>query len=133
MDLDTGASSEQEYRTKLEKKVSLCPSNAILETYSGELLEVLGEVKVNVKYKTQSKFLLLVVVKGNEPALFGRDWMEAIKLDWKTIHFMTDDSKKYSVFNNNLGSIKDIPETLKVKDGVQPKFFKITTSTICPA
>ena len=41
MDFDTGASisviSEQEYRTKSEKKVSLCPSNAILETYSGEL------------------------------------------------------------------------------------------------
>ena len=41
MDVDTGASisviSEQEYRTKLQKKVSLCPSNTILETYSGEL------------------------------------------------------------------------------------------------
>ena len=116
--------SEQEYRTKLEKKVSLCPSNAILETYSGELLGVLGEVKVNVKYKTQSKFLPVVVVKGNGPALFGRDWVEAIKLDWKSIHFVTDESKKYSVFDNNLGCIKGITATLKVKEGVQPKFFK---------
>ena len=116
--------SEQEYRTKLEKKVSLCPSNATLETYSGEMLGFLSEVKINVKYKTQSKFLHVVVVKGNGPALFGRDWMEAIKLDWKSIHFVTDESKKYSVFDNNLGCIKGITATLKVKEGVQPKLFK---------
>ena len=50
--------------------------------------------------------------------------MEAIKLDWKAIHFMTDDSKKYSVFDNNLGCSKGITATLTVKEGVQPKFFK---------
>ena len=88
--------------------MSLCPSNAILETYSGELLGVLGEVIVIVKYITQSKFLPIVVVKRNGRALFGRDWMEGIKLDWKSIHFVADDSNKYSVFDNNLDCIKGI-------------------------
>ena len=60
---------------------------------------------MNVKYKTQSKFLPVVVVKGNGPASFGRDWMEAIKLDWKSIHFVADDSNKYSVLDNNLGCL----------------------------
>lgn len=59
MDLDTGASvsviSEQFYENKLKRKVKLHPSSAILKTYSGEILEVLGEISVNVKYQTQTK------------------------------------------------------------------------------
>ncbi|XP_062575345.1 uncharacterized protein K02A2.6-like [Saccostrea cucullata] len=128
MDLDTGASisviSEQLYHTHLQNKVTLCPSEAILKTYSGEPLGVLGEVKVNVKYQTQMKTLPVVVVKGNGPALFGRNWMEAIKLDWHSIHFMAGDLKKYSVFDNKLGCIKGVTASLKVKDDVEPKFFK---------
>lgn len=37
---------------------------------------------------------------------------------------MTDDLKKYSVFDNKLGCIKDITATFKVRGDVLPKFFK---------
>ena len=81
-------------------------------------------MKVNVKDKTLSIFLPVVVVKGNGLALFGRDWMKVIKLDWKAIHFVTDDSNKYSVIDNSLGCIKGIKATLIVKEGVKSKLFK---------
>jgi hypothetical protein len=131
MDLDTGASlsviSEELYKTKLVEKVTLRPSRVILKTYSGEMLGVLGEINVHVKYQKQSKFLPVIVVKGSGPALFGRNWMEAIKLDWQSIHFVDGDFKQYSVFDNKLGCIKGVTATLKVKEDVQPKFFKPRT------
>lgn len=129
MNLDTGASvsviSEQFYENKLKRKIKLHPSSAILKTHSGEILEVLGELSVNVKYQTQTKTLPVIVVKGKGPALFGRNWPQSIKLDWQSIHIvMTDDLKKYSVFDNKLGCIKGITATLKVKGDVPPKFFE---------
>ena len=42
-----------------------------LKTYSGELLDTLGSLDITVKYGEQQSQLLLVVVKGNGPNLFG--------------------------------------------------------------
>lgn len=41
----------------------------------------------------------LVVVQGNRPALFGRDWMKYIKTDWK--NFMTCNMVSED-FDNNI-------------------------------
>jgi hypothetical protein len=75
MDLDTGASLSvisELYKTKLEEK------SETASQYSGEMLRVLGEINVHVKYQEQHKFLPVIVVKGNGLAFFGRNWMEAI-------------------------------------------------------
>lgn len=40
---------------------------------------------------------------------------------------MTDDLKKYSVFDNKLGCIKWVTANLKIKDDVSQKFFKPRT------
>jgi hypothetical protein len=40
---------------------------------------------VNVRYNGQSKPLKLCIVMGNGPALFGRDLMSEITLDWSRI------------------------------------------------
>lgn len=53
-----------------------------LRSYSGDRLELLGESTVTVEYGTQKCELPLVIVKGDKPALFGRNWLEKIKLDW---------------------------------------------------
>ena len=34
----------------------------------------------------QQVTLPLVVIKGKGPSLFGRNWLEQIKLDWPVIH-----------------------------------------------
>ena len=54
--------------------------------YSGERIEVLGTIAVTVCYKQQTKNLSLVVVPMEGPALFGRDWLKAIVLDWKQLN-----------------------------------------------
>ena len=53
----------------------------------GEVISVLGERTVMVKYGSQSKSLELIVVAGNGPSLdlFGINWLKHICLDWRQI------------------------------------------------
>ena len=49
-------------------------------------MSVLGEIIVNVKYEDQLvKSLVLIVVNGDGPTLFGRNWLKHIRLNWKQI------------------------------------------------
>ena len=78
MELDTGASltimSEKIQQKKLPN-LELQPSTVTLKTYSGEQLKVLGQAQVKVIYKTQKVDAPLVVVAGEGPTLFGRNWL----------------------------------------------------------
>lgn len=60
-----------------------------LKTYTGENINVLGEFQARVNTKdSQQKFLPIVVVQSaskNQPILMGRNWLEAIKLDWNKV------------------------------------------------
>ena len=49
-------------------------------------LPVLGTVHVEVTSNNQTANLPLVVVKEHGPSFFGRDWLQHIKLDWKTLN-----------------------------------------------
>ena len=79
-------------------------------------MSVLGEIKVKVEYKDQSHNLTLMVVKGDEPNLFSRDWLQYFWLDWKTIGITTLENgfsqvqlfkNKYEqVFEKGLGIIE---------------------------
>ena len=57
-------------------------SSAKLSTNS---LEVLGKIKGFLTYGKQSKCLPLYVVSNDSPSLFGGEWLQYIKLNWKQI------------------------------------------------
>ncbi len=82
MEIDTGASrsimSEPRFKKLWPNKI-LEPSEIKLKTYSQEPLPVVGSVDVRVKYGEQSATLPLLIVKGDGPTLFGRDWMSIIR------------------------------------------------------
>ena len=59
-----------------------------LRTYAGEEIEVVGKIIVTVSYKNVEKEMLPIIVKGDGPSLFGRDWLLYIPLDWKEIAFI---------------------------------------------
>ena len=88
MEIDTGAAvsviSEQT-RRKMFPDVPLSKSTLLLKSYTGEVMPVLGEMKVEVKYRSQTVTLTLTIVEGSGPSLFGRDWLGQLQLDWKTI------------------------------------------------
>ena len=55
-------------------------------------MKLLGELTVTVEYGTQKCELPLVIVRGNKPALFERNWLEKIKLDWGEIFAVSKSS-----------------------------------------
>ena len=71
---------------------------------------------MEVRCNDQTAKLPLVVVKGNGPNLFGRDWLHHIKLDWKTLNNVqvqtTDEQtlstvldRYKSAFSDELGTV----------------------------
>jgi hypothetical protein len=68
-----------------------------LKTYTGESIQVVGELLVNVQYGQQEvKQLPLIVVQGDGPPLIGRNWLQHVHLDWKVIKKVSQqpDSRK---------------------------------------
>lgn len=136
MQIDTGSRlsmvSEAIYREKL-KHLTLQPTKLRLRTYTGEAVPVLGFVKATVEYNEQKRALPLYVIAGNRPALFGRSWLEELKLNWQEV-FLVDDGttgslrevleKHTNVFGDELGSMKDITVKLTIKPGSTPKCLK---------
>ncbi|KAL6463598.1 hypothetical protein MHYP_G00279890 [Metynnis hypsauchen] len=139
MELDTGAAvsliSEELYRDKLAH-VRLCNTSMVLKTYTGEMMAPEGVIKVRVKLNKQRVRLPLYVVKGNEPALFGREWLRRIRLNWseiKTVRCVHKSDvetletllkRHANVFKEGLGTVKDFQATLTLKPDQQPKFLR---------
>ena len=84
MEVDTGATktvmSEHTWRSLGQPKCDL-----ILKTYSGETLKVKGMATVEVKVNQQTASLPVVILEGNGPTLFGRNWLNHIRLKWSEI------------------------------------------------
>lgn len=142
MELDTGSAvSVLPYKQYKEhfNHVKLSKSLVTLKTYTGQKITPKGEMRCNVKFKGQEKELNLQVVETQGPALFGRDWLSNIQLNWgeiKTFKLSKTSEggmarkvdqllQKYeSVFSENLGTLKGYKADLKVEEGCQSSFHK---------
>ena len=139
MKVDTGASlsliSEATYRNMWQSNPpQLQPTEKVLSTYTGESLEVLGSLSVLVEYGKQKPQLELLVIAGSKPSLLGRDWLLAIKLDWRQLHHMRVPSALHKVlqkhatgFKDELGEVKGTTAKLHVDPQARPRFCKRRT------
>ena len=130
MEVDTGAAvsiiSKATYQ-KLFSQVPLKSASIRLRTYTGDPITVEGKMITQVKYGSQRKELSLIVVKGDGPSLFGRNWLDHFQLDWKTIGLATLEScqarvnvllQRYKdVFAEGLGTMKQFQAKLQVHPG----------------
>ena len=134
MELDTGATvslvSAKTFH-QLFPGTELQPTTTQLHSYAGESIPVKGQVEVEVKYGQQSAMLPLVVVNGEGPSLFGRDWMMKIQLDWKKIYTVADNTdlmklldRYRSLFEPGLGQLKDYKAKIQVDPQAKPRFCK---------
>ena len=132
MELETRASvsvmSEATWNEKFSQ-YQIQPSRIQLKTYSGETLQVMGQLQVSVECNDQHSKLPIQIVEGNGPTLLGRNWLKANKLNWGTIKKVTTDleqvlNKDNEVFKNDLGTMKDTTAKLYVKPNCNPKFCK---------
>ena len=136
-ELDTGASvsvcSERAYQRLWPSGQRPCiePFEGRLRTYSGENLQVAGQIKVNVQYGADWAVLPLVVLYGDGPSLFGRDWLQHFRLDWPQLCKVTRCTeldailaRHSAVFQEGLGCYRGGEVSISVKEGVKPRFFR---------
>ena len=115
--------------------------DTVMQTYTKQMVVPEGKALVKVTYNEFQKTLPLMVVSSGNGALFGRDWLQEIKLDWKNlpglsyvssskpspppsiIRDMDTVLSKYSeLFEDSLGHYEGNPVELKISS--QPKFHK---------
>ena len=125
MELDTGAAVSiisTKTKAKLFPEEPLVDSSLVLTTYSGEQLQVAGKMLVNVKYGRQQNQLPVYVVKGNGTSLLGRNWLQKITLNWKSINLtsVSDSQTTRSPRDNWKQKVEAILDTHKnvFKDGL---------------
>ena len=135
MEVDTGAAVSiisDSTRKKLFPHLKLQPSKLILKTYTNERMQIVGQLNVYVQYGEQRKPLALVVVSGDGPNLFGRNWLKYIRLEWHRIatvrtkpqQLQTLLQEHQSLFKNELGTVQPYRATLHVQPNAKPRFFK---------
>ena len=94
MELDTGAPVSLMSWSKFNSLLpghGLEPCDLPMQTYLGEPIRVKGQAQVEVCYEQQQVKLPLVVVERDGPILFGRQWLECIKLNWNSINNVRND------------------------------------------
>lgn len=139
MEVDTGATlsimTHQTYGSTWQKDQAppIMPSTSKLCTYTGEKIEVIGAIDVDVEYKNQKTKLNLLVVKGSGPSLLGRDWLQYIQLDWAQLNkVQTEHASKLekllnahtALFTPGLGKIEGVKAKLYLKKNAKPKFLR---------
>lgn len=126
---------EEDVYYKHFSNVTLEKPSIKLRSYSGHDIPLLGQIAVHVEYEGQKKNLMLFIAKGRRTPLFGRDWLNQIKLDWRKIFSVNEVKlsntnslqatlrRHGNVFNNSFGEIKEFEARVELKDAT-PRFFK---------
>ena len=146
MEVDTSACCSTVSKNVYDAELSdypIQPVGVILRNYSGEKIPVVGKITVPVKYENQEHILDLIVL--DLPALFGRDWLSRIRVDWRNVFNVKVEATKNEIlipksetfaaqFNYVLeehkmllstqgSGIKGFNGSLKIKEGVKPVFM----------
>eukprot|EP00731_Ephydatia_muelleri_P003073 Em0001g3073a len=136
MEVDTGAAasviSERTYKNSWVgvPRPPLLSTDVLLRTYSGERLDIRGEIKVDVQFRGKEAKLNLLVVGGKGPSLMGRDWISVLHPNLVVLNFSMDGSlkslldKHAALFKEELGQIKGVKVKIHVDPKARPSFFK---------
>ena len=98
-----------------ESTLELAEPTVKLQTYTGEPIRVCGTTQVQVKHKEQTATLPLVITEGNGPTLLGRNWLEALRLDWR----------HPDAFKEELGELRGVTAKIHVNPDAWPRFEKV--------
>lgn len=103
------------------------PDTAKIRLRSGEMLRVIGYLKLKVTTEEQTLELLVYIVSGEGPPVLGHSWLESSKLDWATtfrslynIRDTRTSSAQQHILSQHSEIFKSEPETLKdIKAAIQ--------------
>lgn len=137
-------------KNKYIPDVPLHETKVELRSYCGNPIEVYGIVYATVKYEGQSHKLRLFVVKTDRHPLMGREWMNALDLNWNVImgksittvnssvNSVSPDTSSQGVvrtlkekfplvFESSVGRIEKIEASLALRPNFNPVFLKART------
>ena len=141
MELGTAADfsiiSESDYLEKFADK-PLTASKVILKTYTGEVLDLLGEMQRSIIYNGKQYHLpILVADYDAKPSLLGKNWLQHFKLEWGEIFCipkgdpvssdsqLTDLLSKYSeLVTESYEGMKGLDAHITMKSNAKPVFVK---------
>ena len=141
MELDTAADfstmSKSEHLEKFADK-PLTPSQVTLKTYTGEVLEVSGEMQCDIVYKGKQYSLPILVANYDaKPTLLGKNWLRHIKLEWGEIFCIPKGdtlsadsqlndllSKHSELFTESYEGMKGLEAHITTRGDARPVFVK---------
>ena len=137
IEIDTGASVSIASRETFEliregeSHLEIEEPTVRLQTYTGESIKVCGSTVVKVMHNGQSHSLPLVITEGSGPTLLGRNWLAALRLDWRTIFNIGCDlslqqvlSQHAEAFREELGKLQGTTAKIHVDGNTRPQFEK---------
>ena len=93
---------------------------------------MLGSIVVEVVHKGQKKSLQLIVVVGEGPSLFGRDWLIELQLDRCELYHVQQSitlqeilNHHVPVFKEELGEAKGVTAKLHISNTVSLVFAEL--------
>ncbi|XP_072178233.1 uncharacterized protein [Diadema setosum] len=141
MEVDTGSSVSIIPLSYYEKHLShlkMDQTEKSFVSFTGETVEPVGKVQVQVRYGTYQGRLALYVLECTEYMLLGREWLGVIPLDWKSlvqtslgtstldqkvnVHRLSDQvvQKHEKLFDGQLGKLSHAKASIRVKDDATP-------------
>ena len=106
-------------------------SSIQLKIYTGQPISVLGMLPVQAEYTVKLVDACIHVVEGDGPNLMGRNGLSLLEINLGEVNLLKNDcllqtvlDKHCSVFNDELGCIKDMKVKLLIDSAAKPKFFK---------
>lgn len=116
-EIDTGSrisAISKSFYDKYFNHIVIHKKNLILRSYTGDTIDTLGYIDVDVRFGRHSAKLKLYVVENGGPPLMGRTWIKELKLSIVECHKITErDSiasklkREYpEVFAEGLGTFK---------------------------
>ena len=139
MEIDTGAtksiiSKETFDQLWVSNDPTIQSTSTKLRTYTGEIIKVIGEIKVGVIVEGKSDRLGLLIVECLGPSLLSRDWLARLNVNCcRQNKVCSSDgldgilTNHTSVFKDELGHINGVRAKIYIKPGASPKFCRART------
>ena len=130
-ELDTGSAVTIVQKHHLNPRTRLKPSEAVLKTYTGEVIDVCGQCSVTVQYDDQYHQLPIFVVEKAAVNLLGRDYISKFPNLLRNVHSVQTETLEAvlecfgDVFDEQkLGKLRNFEAKLTTVADSTPRFYK---------
>lgn len=146
MEFDTGASvssmSIHNFKKLFPESKIKKANNVSLRTYTGDKINLIGFYECTIRFGQKSAIGKLFVLADNVDNIFGREWIQALKINVHNINQLTKSNEKESLeqlkikytaeiyklyselFESKIGKLPKLQAQLPLQPGSKPVYIK---------